>query len=93
MLLHQPNRDYAFAHVRRRLDDQFVWPWFSGAIHGYVEDMNVLHYTPDGWDVSLGTSPLTADWQTSFEEYLPRRAGQLVHVVGRDVSQPAGGQG
>ena len=69
MLLHQPNRDYAFAHVRRRIDDKFVWPWFSGAIHGYVEDMNALHYTPDGWDMSLGTSPLTADWKTSFEEY------------------------
>ena len=69
MLLHQPSRDYAFAHVRSRLDGRFAWPWFSGAISGYVEAKNKLHYTPYGWDLSLGTSPLPAGRETTFEEY------------------------
>jgi len=32
MLLHQPEKGYSFAHIRTRLDDRFVWPWFTGAI-------------------------------------------------------------
>ena len=36
---------------------------------GHVEEKNKLNYTPDGWDISLGTSPMKADWRTSFEEY------------------------
>ena len=69
MLLHQPEKEYAFAHVRTRLDDQFVWPWFGGAVSGYNERMNVLSYTPDGWDVSLCTSPLDPGKSVSYEEY------------------------
>jgi len=70
MVLHQPETGYSFAHIRTRLDDQFVWPWFTGAVAGYVEPNNVLHYTPDGWDMSLGTSRLSTTKETSFEQYL-----------------------
>jgi cellulose/xylan binding protein with CBM9 domain len=70
MLLHQPMKKYSFAHVRTRLDGQFVWPWFGGAVSGYNERMNVLSYTPDGWDMSLSTSPLDPGKTTSYEEYL-----------------------
>ncbi len=70
MVLHQPQAGYGFAHIRTRLDDRFVWPWFTGAVQGYVEQSNALHYTPDGWDMSLGTSRLSADEETVFEQYL-----------------------
>ena len=69
MLLYQPRKDYAFAHARSRVDGNFTWPWFSGAINGYVEAKNTLHYTPFGWDFSLGTSPLRNAAETTFEEY------------------------
>ncbi len=70
MVLHQPDRGYSFAHIRTRLDDRFVWPWFTGAIEGYVERQNVLHYTPDGWDMSLGTSRLSQAQEVSYEQYV-----------------------
>ena len=70
MLLHQPGKGYSFAHVRTRLDDSFVWPWFTGAIASYVEPVNIMHYTPDGWDMSLGTSRLSPTQETSYEQYL-----------------------
>ena len=75
MLLHQPEKGYSFAHIRTRLDDQFVWPWFTGAIASYVERVNVMHYTPDGWDFSLGTSRLSPTAETSYEQYLSVSAG------------------
>ena len=70
MLLHQPGKGYSFAHVRTRLDDRFVWPWFTGAIASYCERVNVLHYTPDGWDLSLGTSRLSQTEEISYEQYV-----------------------
>ncbi len=75
MVLHQPEAGYSVAHIRTRLDDRFVWPWFTGAIEGYVEPGNMLHYTPDGWDMSLGTSRLSTTQETSFEQYLSIFAG------------------
>lgn len=69
MLLHQPEKGYSFAQVRTKLDDSFVWPYFTGAIASYVEAVNMLHYTPNGWDMSLGTSKLSAR-ETSYEQYL-----------------------
>ncbi|PIY44093.1 MAG: hypothetical protein COZ05_09230 [Armatimonadetes bacterium CG_4_10_14_3_um_filter_59_10] len=69
MILHQPKKRYGFAHIRTRLDGNFVWPWWTGAIASYVEEKNALHYTPSGWDMSLGTSPLKPGRQTSFEDY------------------------
>lgn len=75
MVLHQPERGYGFAQVRTRLDDQFVWPWFTGAIASYVEAPNMLSYTPDGWDMSLGTSKLAADKETSCTQFLSIFAG------------------
>lgn len=70
MVLHQPENGYGFAHIRTRLDDQFVWPWFTGAIASYCEKENVLQYTPDGWDMSLGTSRLSQTKETSYEQYV-----------------------
>ena len=70
MLLHQPRRGFSLAHVRTRLDGKFVWPWFGGAISSYTEQKNVLHYTPNGWDMSLCTSRLDPGKGTSYEEYL-----------------------
>ena len=70
MLLYQPEKGTSFSHTRTRLDDQFVWPWFTGAIASYCERMNVLHYTPDGWDMSLGTSKLSLTEDTSYEQYV-----------------------
>ncbi len=67
MLLHSPRAGGSFAHVRLKLDGNFVWPWFTCSIAGYLEKYNALHYTPRGWDMSLGTSRL--DPVTSFEEY------------------------
>jgi len=32
--------------------------------------MNVMHYTPDGWDMSLGTSRLSQTQETSYEQYV-----------------------
>jgi len=32
--------------------------------------MNMMSYTPDGWDMSLGTSRLSADGETSYTQYL-----------------------
>ncbi len=75
MVLHQPEVGYSFAHIRTRLDDHFVWPWFTGAVEGYVERNNALHYTPDGWDMSLGTSRVSMTRETSFEQYLSIFAG------------------
>lgn len=69
MLLDQPREGYGLAHVRSALDGHFVWPWFSGAINGYVEEKNALSYTPEGWDFSLGTSPLSSASAAVFEEY------------------------
>ena len=69
MLLHQPEKGYSFAQVRTKLDDRFVWPYFTGAIASYVEAVNMLHYTPNGWDMSLGTSKLSAR-ETSYEQYV-----------------------
>jgi hypothetical protein len=68
MILHQPKAGYSFAHVRTHVDDYFVWPFFSGAIAGYVERANALSYTPTGWEISLGTSPLRAGRETSYRE-------------------------
>ena len=70
MLLHQPIRGYSFAHMRTHLDDTFVWPYFTGAVASYCEPVNVLHYTPDGWDMSLGTSKLSTDKETSYTQYV-----------------------
>ena len=70
MVLHQPQKGYSFAHIRTRLDDQFVWPWFTGAIASYCEAVNVMHYTPDGWDMSLGTSRLSTERETSYTQYV-----------------------
>ena len=69
MLLHQPRKGFSFAHVRTRLDGQFVWPWFGGAVTSYNEEKNILHYTPNGWDMSLCTSRLAPGERTSYEEY------------------------
>jgi hypothetical protein len=70
MLLHQPEKGYSFAQMRTRLDDQFVWPYFTGAVASYVESVNMLSYTPDGWDMSLGTSKLSTEKETSYTQYL-----------------------
>ena len=70
MLLHQPNKDYSFVHMRTKLDDRFVWPYFTGAVASYVEASNMLHYTPDGWDMSLGTSKLSTEKETSYTQYV-----------------------
>ncbi|MCE5237386.1 carbohydrate-binding family 9-like protein [bacterium] len=70
MLLHQPARGYSFAHTRTKLDDQFVWPFFTGAIASYVEAPNAMSYTPDGWDMSLGTSKLSPTRETSYEQFV-----------------------
>ena len=70
MLLHQPEQGYSFAHTRTKLDDQFVWPYFTGAIASYVEASNMMSYTPDGWDMSLGTSRLSAKRETSYEQFV-----------------------
>lgn len=70
MLLHQPEKGYSFAHLRTRLDDQFVWPYFTGAVASYVEAVNMMSYTPDGWDMSLGTSRLSTQRETSYEQYI-----------------------
>ena len=70
MVLHQPEKGYSFAHIRTRLDGKFVWPWFTGAIASYCERENVLHYTSDGWDMSLGTSKLSQTKETSYEQYV-----------------------
>ena len=69
MLLHQPRKGFSFAHVRTRLDGQFVWPWFGGAVSSYNEEKNILHYTPNGWDMSLCTSRLAPGKEASYEEY------------------------
>lgn len=69
MVLSQPEKHRSFAQIRTRLDGQFVWPWFTGAIASYCEAQNVLNYTPDGWDMSLGTSRLAADHEISYEQY------------------------
>ena len=69
MVLHQPEKGYSFAHIRTRLDDQFVWPWFTGAIASYCLPKNMMHYTPNGWDMSLGTSKLSPTRETSYEQY------------------------
>jgi hypothetical protein len=84
MVLHRPNGTQSFAHVRTKLDDTFVWPWFSCAIAGYVEQMNALHYTPDGWDMSLGTSPLMAGRETSYEEMLSLFPGGWREFLAKD---------
>ncbi|MBT3375174.1 MAG: hypothetical protein HN742_31620 [Lentisphaerae bacterium] len=68
MLLHQPRERFSFAHVRTRLDRQFVWPWFGGAVSSYNEEKNMLHYTPNGWDMSLCTSRLEPGGKVSYEE-------------------------
>ena len=83
MLLHQPSLGYGFAHVRTRVDDQFVWPFYSGAIAGYVERMNALYYTPTGWDMSLCTSPLRPDQETSYEEYFAIFRGDWLEFFAR----------
>ena len=70
MLLHQPVKGYSFAHMRTHLDDTFVWPYFTGAVASYCEPVNVLHYTPDGWDMSLGTSKLSTQEETSYTQYV-----------------------
>ncbi|MBI3922011.1 MAG: hypothetical protein HY318_11390, partial [Armatimonadetes bacterium] len=70
MLLHQPEKGYSFAHTRTKLDDQFVWPYFTGAVASYVEAVNMMSYTPDGWDMSLGTSRLSTQRETSYEQYV-----------------------
>jgi len=70
MVLHQPEKGYSFAHIRTRLDDQFVWPWFTGAIASYCEAVNAMHYTPDGWDISLGTSRLSTEQEASYTQYV-----------------------
>lgn len=81
LFLHQPERGYSFAHIRTRLDGNFVWPWFSGAISGYVEQMNTLHYTPDGWDMALCTSPLSPKVETSYEEFFAIIPGDWHHFL------------
>jgi hypothetical protein len=84
MILHRPTGQFSFAHVRLKLDDTFVWPWFSCAIAGYVERMNTLHYTPDGWDLSLGTSPLATGRDTSYEEMLSLFPGGWRDFLAKD---------
>ena len=70
MVLHQQSACFSFAHIRTRLDNNFVWPWYTGAIASYCERRNILHYTPDGWDMSLGTSKLHETKETTYEQYI-----------------------
>ena len=84
MLLHQPVKGYSFAHIRTRLDDQFVWPYFTGAVASYCEPVNILHYTPDGWDMSLGTSKLSREKETSYTQYVTIFAGDWQTFLRRE---------
>ncbi|MBU0607700.1 MAG: hypothetical protein KKI08_07415, partial [Armatimonadetes bacterium] len=83
-VLHQPEKGYSFAHLRTKLDDQFVWPYFTGAIASYVEAPNMLSYTPDGWDMSLGTSRLARDRETSYEQFLSIYPGDWQDFLRRE---------
>ncbi len=68
MILSQPLKQYSFAHYRMKLDGRFVFPWWTSGISGSTEENNVLHYTPNGWEMSLGTSKIAAGGSTSCEE-------------------------
>ncbi len=87
MVLSQPDLGYSFAHVRTRLDNNFVWPWFTGAIASYCEPVNIMHYTPDGWDISLGTSKLFRKNETSYEQYLTIFEGDWQQFLQAEYSQ------
>jgi hypothetical protein len=65
MLLSQPQKGYSFAHYRYKLDDNFVWPWWSS----FGETGNALHYTPTGWEMSLGTLKLIPGKPAACEEH------------------------
>ncbi|MCC7350922.1 MAG: carbohydrate-binding family 9-like protein [Phycisphaerales bacterium] len=84
MVLSQPEVKRSFAHIRTRLDDQFVWPWFTGAIASYCEAENVLNYTPDGWDMSLGTSRLSRTKEISYEQYFSIFQGEWYDFLSRE---------
>ena len=48
----------SFATYRNKLNSKFVFPWWQGRVTGYTEENNALYYTPQGWEMSLGTMDL-----------------------------------
>jgi hypothetical protein len=68
MILSRPDETRSFAHFRTRLDGNFAWPFCTTGISGYNEKMNSLLYTDEGWEMSLGTSPVKPGRHTSYEE-------------------------
>ncbi len=48
----------SFSHYRLKLNDTMVFPWWQSTISTYQEKPNILHYTPNGWSMALGTLDL-----------------------------------
>ena len=89
MVLHHPATRVGVAHQRIGLDGHYAWPWFSMAITGHCEEMNALFYTPTGWEMSLGASPLGKDRVTSFSEELRIFPGTWYDFLTREhANQP-----
>ena len=82
MLLSNPGRGYSFSHYRYRLDDIFVWPWWSS----FGEAMNILYYTPTGWEMSLGTQKMLPEKETSYEEHFSIFSGDWHAFYSREYA-------
>lgn len=74
MVLSNTSEQGSFAHYRLKLNDQFVFPWWQSTINTYREKPNILHYTPNGWSMALGTVDLPSGGQfriTDAMNYFP----------------------
>lgn len=69
MVLSNPADKGSFANYRTELNGKFVFPWWQSAnVPTYHEKYNVLHYTPDGWDMSLGTVDMIPGSSFSYDD-------------------------
>ena len=59
MILVNPDRKSgSFAHLRVKLNDTVVFPWWQSTINSYREKSDRLYYLPDGWRMAMGTLDL-----------------------------------
>lgn len=60
VLINPDKKQGSFAHLRVKLNNTVVFPWWQSTINSYREKSDRLYYLPDGWRMALGTFDLAA---------------------------------
>lgn len=84
MTLSNDIEKYSFSNYRTKVNDKFVFPWWSCAIANYTEKENCLYYTPSGWEMSLGTIDIVPGGRNSFSEVFTIFPGTWFDFIGKE---------